>query len=147
MARPNASAGRQAVDDLPHLADQEYTMVVRSRHRLVKQTLADLEDRFPPMRAYDDLQRERTAEDIAHIVDFLATSLYVDDPELFTTFLVWTADVLGVRGVPARFLVASLDVLAEQLRDFPRTMRAIERGAAALGAHAVRTGSGSGSGS
>ncbi|MGA5218445.1 cobalamin B12-binding domain-containing protein [Streptomyces cinereoruber] len=139
VARPSASAGRQVVDDLPHLADQEYTMVVRSRHRLVKQTLADLEDRFPPMRAYGDLQRERTAEDIAHIVDFLATSLYVDDAELFTTFLTWTADVLGARRVPARSLVAALDVLAEQLRDFPRATRSIEWGAAALGAHALRT--------
>ncbi|WP_435190295.1 cobalamin B12-binding domain-containing protein [Streptomyces sp. bgisy126] len=139
VPRPDASAGRHAVDDLPHLADQEYTMVVRSRHQLVKQTLVDLEDRFPPMRAYGDLQRERTAEDIAHIVDFLATALYVDDPELFTAFLVWTADILRVRRVPARSLVAGLDVLAGQLRDFPRARHAIEQGAAALGEHSVRT--------
>ncbi|RSS39850.1 cobalamin-binding protein [Streptomyces sp. WAC08241] len=139
LPRPDASAGRQAVDDLPHLADQEYTMVARSRHRLVRQTLAGLEDRFPPMRAYDDLQRERTAEDIAHIVGFLATALYVDDPELFTTFLTWTADVLGARRVPTRSLVAGLDVLAGQLRDFPRATHAIERGAAALAEHAARS--------
>ncbi|WP_432115942.1 cobalamin B12-binding domain-containing protein [Streptomyces sp. S1] len=139
VARPEASAGRQTVDDLPHLADQEYTMVVRSRHRLVRQALAGLEDRFPPMRAYDALQRERTAEDIAHIVDFLATALYVDDPDLFTTFLTWTADVLRARRVPTRSLVAGLDVLADQLRDFPRATHALERGAAALGEHAVRT--------
>ncbi|MFC8588285.1 B12-binding domain-containing protein [Streptomyces sp. NPDC057217] len=139
VARPDASAGRQTVDDLPHLADQEYTMVVRSRHRLVRQALAGLEDRFPPMRAYDSLQRERTAEDIAHIVDFLATALYVDDPDLFTTFLTWTADVLRARRVPTRSLVAGLDVLADQLRDFPRATHALERGAAALGEHAVRT--------
>ncbi|MFE5733870.1 B12-binding domain-containing protein [Streptomyces sp. NPDC056528] len=139
LPRPSTSAGRQAVDDLPHLADQEYTMVARSRHRLVRQTLADLEERFPPMRAYSDLQRERTAEDIAHIVGFLATALYVDDPELFTTFLTWTADVLGARRVPTRSLVAGLDALAGQLRDFPRATHVIERGGAALAEHAARS--------
>jgi methanogenic corrinoid protein MtbC1 len=136
--RPDASAIRQAVDDLPHLADQEYTMVVQSRHQLVKQTLRDLEDRFPPVRGYSDARRERTAEDLAHIVDFLSTSLYIDDPDLFTTFLTWTADILTARRVPARSLVAGLDILADQLRDFPRATRLIRQGATALRQHSAR---------
>lgn len=132
MARPDPSAIRQAVDDLPHLADQEYTMVVQSRPRLVKQTLADLETGFPAMRGYSDDQRERTAEDLAHIVDFLATALYVDDPGLFTAFLLWTADILEARRVPARSLICGLDILAGQLHDFPRTLKLIHEGTAAL---------------
>ncbi|MEU8587509.1 cobalamin-dependent protein [Streptomyces sp. NPDC048664] len=133
IPRPAPSAMRQVVDDLPHLADQEYTMLVRSRAQLVKQTLVDLENRFPPLRAYTDAQRERTAEDIAHIVDFLATALYVDDPDLFTTFATWTADILQARHVPARSLLAGLDLLAAQLHDFPRALGLIHRGADALG--------------
>ena len=39
------------------------------------------------MREYTDLQREHTAEDLAHIVDFLATALYTGDAELFTGFI------------------------------------------------------------
>ncbi|MET9650760.1 MULTISPECIES: cobalamin-dependent protein [unclassified Streptomyces] len=132
MPRPDPSASRHAVDDLPHLADQEYTMVVRTRHRLVGQTLADMEERFPALRAYSDVQRERTAEDIAHIVNFLATALYVDDADLFTTFLTWTADVLHARQVPTRSLDLALDVLAGQLRDFPRARHAIRQGRDAL---------------
>lgn len=138
MARPGASGARQAVDDLPHLADQEYTMVVQSRPRLVKQTLADLEDRFPAMRAYDDDQREHTAEDVAHIVGFLATALYVDDPDLFTAFLTWTADILEARHVPARSLLTALDILAGQLHDFPRALHLIERGGLALRERSTR---------
>ncbi|MEU2222141.1 B12-binding domain-containing protein [Streptomyces sp. NPDC018347] len=138
IPRPDASAIRQVVDDLPHLADQEYTMVTQSRPQLVKQTLVDLEDRFPAMRAYSDAQHERTAEDLAHIVDFLATALYVDDPDLFTTFLTWTADILTARGVPARSLPAGLEVLAGRLRDFPRTLKLIEQGVTALAEHATR---------
>src|SRR5690606_13335083 len=91
LTRSVTSAGRQALDDLPHLADQEYTMVVQARPRLVRQTVLDLETRFSAMAGYDDEQRERTAEDIAHIIDFLATALYVDDAEVFLTFLTWTA--------------------------------------------------------
>ncbi|MER6348710.1 cobalamin B12-binding domain-containing protein [Streptomyces sp. NPDC001595] len=135
LPRPAPTASRQSVDDLPHLADQEYTMTVRSRGRLVKQTLTDLEDRFPAMRGYGDAQRERTAEDIAHIVDFLATALYVDDSEVFTSFLTWTAGILTARRVPPRSLLTALDILAGQLRDFPRSLRLLEEGAAALRDH------------
>ncbi|MGQ4420593.1 cobalamin-binding protein, partial [Streptomyces sp. SAS_269] len=125
-------SARQIVDDLPHLADQEYTMVVRSRGTLVKQTLRDLENRFPALRAYSDEQRERTAEDIAHIVDFLGTALYVDDAEVFTGFLLWTAEILEARNVPALSLVSGLDALSDRLRDFPRTLKLLSAGATAL---------------
>ncbi|MFJ4521410.1 B12-binding domain-containing protein [Streptomyces sp. NPDC088810] len=130
--RPGPAAIRQVADDLPHLADQEYTMVVQSRPPLVKQTLADLETRFPGMRGYDDAQREHTAQDIAHIVDFLATALYVDDPGIFTAFLAWTADILEARHVPARSVAIGLDSLAAQLREFPRTLGLLRRGSAVV---------------
>ncbi|GAA3506365.1 cobalamin B12-binding domain-containing protein [Streptomyces prasinosporus] len=129
---PGPTTIRQAVDDLPHLLDQEYTLVVQSRSRLVRQVLAELENRFPAMRGYSDAQRERTAEDLVHIVDFLATALYVDDAEVFTGFLGWTAGVLSARNVPVHSLVAGLDLLAEQLHDFPRGLRMVREGAAHL---------------
>ncbi|MEW2288555.1 B12-binding domain-containing protein [Streptomyces sp. NPDC047841] len=132
VPRPDASAIRHTVDDLPHLADQEYTLVARSRPQVVKQTLADLDHRFPAMRAYSGAQRERTAEDIAHIVDFLAAALYVDDPDLFTTFLTSTAGILMARGVPAHSLPAGLDALAGQLHDFPRALKMLDHGRTAL---------------
>jgi methanogenic corrinoid protein MtbC1 len=132
MPRPDPSASRQAVDDLPHLADQEYTMVVQSRPQLVKQALVDLETRFPALRGYSEEQRERTVEDLAHIVDFLGAALYVDDAELFTAFLTWTAHILQVRNVPAHSLSMGLEVLAGRLTDFPRALKLIEQGTVAL---------------
>lgn len=114
---------RQPVDDLPHLVDQEFTMVSRSAAQLVKTTVADLEDRFPAMRAYSTQQHQRTVEDIAHIVDFLTVSLYTDDDALFTDFITWTADILTARGVPAASLRPALDLLAVQLNEFPRSLR------------------------
>ncbi|MFF8288920.1 B12-binding domain-containing protein [Streptomyces sp. NPDC016309] len=131
--RPDPAASRHAVDDLPHLVDQEYTMIARSRGRLVKQTLVDLEERFPAMRSYSEAQRERTAEDIAHIVDFLTTALYVDDPALFSTFVAWTADVLGARGVPGHSLTTGLGILGEQLNEFPRAAALLGDAAGRLG--------------
>ncbi|MFB6599752.1 MULTISPECIES: cobalamin B12-binding domain-containing protein [Streptomyces] len=122
----------EPVEDLPHLADQEYTLVSRGRTRLVRETVDGLADRVPALRACTERQRERTAEDIAHIVDFLATALYVDDDELFTGFLTWTAGILDARGVPARSLAPALELLGEPLRDFPRATRLLRRGGAAL---------------
>ncbi|MFJ2738932.1 B12-binding domain-containing protein [Streptomyces sp. NPDC087440] len=120
---PGPLHGHQPLDDLPHLADQEYTMVARTHAELVKATFAGLEERYPAMRSYTDRQREHTAEDLAQIVSFLATALYTDDPELFTGFLLWTAGILEARGVPADSLNPTLDILGEELRDFPRATR------------------------
>lgn len=130
--RVHPAAGHQPIDDLPHLADQEYTMVSGSAAQLVKTTVVDLEERFPAMRAYTDQQRQHTIEDIAHIVDFLATALYTDDDELFTGFIRWTADILTARGVPAASLLPALDLLAAQLVDFPRAVRMLAAAHAAL---------------
>ncbi|CAM5297926.1 cobalamin-binding protein [Streptomyces spiroverticillatus] len=122
----------QQMDDLPHLEDQEYTMVARNNDSLVRTVFHALEDAFPAMRGYDDMQRERTAEDLAHIVDFLATALYLDDEGLFTWFLAWTADILKARGVPKQSLPPALRLFARELRDFPRASRLLARGVDAL---------------
>ncbi|MFJ2262668.1 B12-binding domain-containing protein [Streptomyces sp. NPDC087844] len=121
--RPSgAHAARLPELDLPHLADQEYTMVRRTKLQLVKRTLADVEERFPETRHYSEYQLERTVEDIDFVVSHLATALYVDDPDLFTRFITWTADVLAARGVPPRCLLPALDSLLNQLKDFPRAV-------------------------
>ncbi|MEU0526212.1 cobalamin B12-binding domain-containing protein [Streptomyces niveus] len=138
-------AGHQPVDDLPHLVDQEYTMVRRDSGRLVKAALAGLEDRFPAMRSYTDRQRQHTAEDLGHIVDFLVAALYMDCEQLFTRFLTWTAGILTARGVPAVSLTPALDILETELKEFPRAGRLINHARQALNGSAVpaaRSGSG-----
>lgn len=133
LARPKMTL-HQAVDDLPHLIDQEYSMVARTRGELVKEVLRELEELFPPMARYTAQQRQHTAEDIAHIVDYLATALYLDDDGLFTRFLDWTADILTARHVPARSLLLALDVLGRRLADFPRATHVLDTARDALGA-------------
>ncbi|MFE5190390.1 B12-binding domain-containing protein [Streptomyces sp. NPDC056628] len=128
LPRPAGGAVRHSVDDLPHLVDQEYTLVTRSKRQLVRSTLAGLEERLPAMRAYSEAQRERTAEDVMHIVEFLACALYTDDGDLFTGFLDWTADILEARRVPARVLDPALVLLQEELKDFPRTLGLLGQG-------------------
>ncbi|MFJ6797281.1 B12-binding domain-containing protein [Streptomyces sp. NPDC091268] len=117
---PRPRPDHQAIDDLPHLADQEYTLVTRSRPQLVRTVFDGLLEANPAMRAYSDAQRERTAEDLSHIVEFLAAALYIDDEDLFIRFLQWTAGVLTARGVPVHSLPPALDVLGQELKDFPR---------------------------
>ncbi|MFD5746541.1 B12-binding domain-containing protein [Streptomyces sp. NPDC127033] len=134
LARPLPVPGtpHPPADALPHLDDQEYTLVAGARSRLVRATIAGLTVRFPPLGEYDERQRRHTAEDIAHIVDHLACALYVADDALFTSFLGWTAGILTVRGVPSRALSLSLRVLLDELRDFPRATALLHAGLAAL---------------
>ncbi|MEU6153099.1 B12-binding domain-containing protein [Actinosynnema sp. NPDC047251] len=102
----------QPIDDLPHLADQEYTLVARSATRLVRAVHTGLDG--------TDHGSGHTPEDLAHIVDHLCTALYTDDPSLLAGHVTWTAEILAVRGAPTRFLGLALDLLATELRDFPR---------------------------
>ncbi|WP_263167639.1 B12-binding domain-containing protein [Streptomyces sp. SCSIO ZS0520] len=134
LPRPVPKGAGQPVDALPYLADQEYTMVGRTRPRLVRQVMGGLETRFPAMAEYGSAQRQRTAEDLAHVVDFLAAALYTDDDRLFGDFLVWTAGVLNSRGVPDRSLDPALELLAGILQDFPRSNRILAAGLKSLAA-------------
>jgi methanogenic corrinoid protein MtbC1 len=118
LPRPENST--QVVDDLPHLEDQEYTMVSRTRPQLVKAMYSGLERRAPVVREYTDRQRQATAEDLENIAQFLATALYVGDPDLFRRFLAWTVEILQARRVPAHLVATGLEALADELRDFPR---------------------------
>ncbi|WP_030609401.1 cobalamin B12-binding domain-containing protein [Streptomyces sclerotialus] len=135
LTRPDPAAVRQPADDLPHLEDQEYTLITRSTAQLVQHTLGALEDHVPAMKTYTERQRQYTAEDIAHIIDFLATTLYVDDLTLFTDFMAWTADVLTARDVPPDVLFPAMDILAGQLKDFPRAAEVLNRAHDALVTH------------
>ncbi|WP_235629887.1 B12-binding domain-containing protein [Mycolicibacterium novocastrense] len=132
VGRLRLTPNRPATDELPHLADQEYSMVSTAKPQLVKFTVAELENRFPAMQDYSEAQRDHTTEDIAHIVDFLATALYIDDPDLFTGFIAWTAEVLSSRDVPATSLIPALDLLSAQLQDFPRAQRHLAAARTAL---------------
>lgn len=132
IGRLRLTPNRQFSEDLPHLTDQEYSMVSTAKPQLVKFTVAGLADRFPAMRGYSEAQRDHTTADIAHIVDFLATALYIDDDDLFTGFLVWTAEVLSSRGVSATSLMPALELLSAQLQDFPRAQRLLAAARTAL---------------
>ncbi|GAA0494490.1 cobalamin B12-binding domain-containing protein [Streptomyces olivaceiscleroticus] len=135
LVRPDPTAVRQPVDDLAHLDDQEYTLLTRSTVQLVQHTLAALEDHVPAMKTYTERQRQYTAEDVAHIVNFLATALYVDDDTLFGDFIRWTADILAARDVPPDCLFPALNLIGGQVKDFPRATGMLHRAHEALAAH------------
>ncbi|MFD9687190.1 B12-binding domain-containing protein [Kitasatospora sp. NPDC059146] len=124
----------QPIDDLPHLADQEYTLLSRSAPRLVGAVVSGLLKEVPAVRAYTEAQLQHTAEDIAHVVDFLAAGLYTDDPDLFCGFLSWTAGVLGSRAVPASSMLPALEILRHELRDLPRSVTLLDHGRTAVAA-------------
>ncbi|MGW3245367.1 cobalamin B12-binding domain-containing protein [Streptomyces sp. NPDC001070] len=113
-------------------ADDEYTLVGRARSRLVAETMAALPGVVPASRSYTQRQLDHTAEDLGHIADHLSAALYVDDADLFTDFLVWTARILTARGVPAAALTVSLELMATTLRDFPRALALLASGVTAI---------------
>jgi hypothetical protein len=114
------------------LGDEEYTFVVRERGVLVRTALRRLAAAYPAVTRYDQRQHDATADDIGHIVDFLAAALYVDESQIFTDFVDWTRDVLAARGVPAQAFAAGLRLVREQLPDYPQSLALLDAGLARL---------------
>ncbi|WP_433507612.1 cobalamin B12-binding domain-containing protein [Pseudonocardia halophobica] len=71
-------------------------------------------------------------DDLTHAVDFLTAAVYLSDPEVFTGYLGWLADLLDARGLgtgPARAVLAEFHT---GLHDFPFAQECLRRGAAQL---------------
>ena len=116
-------------DRLPHVPGGEHAAVSRRSPDLVRAVLADL----PQVREYTDVQRQRAAEDVARIVEFLAAALYAGDADLFAGHILWSAEVLAARGVPSAVLDPALRSLRGQLADLPPAVRAVDAALVSLG--------------
>ncbi|MEO3806335.1 cobalamin-dependent protein [Nonomuraea sp. B1E8] len=116
----------------PHLAGHEYTRLDRSAPDLVRGVMDELGRHVPEVAAYTERQLGQTAEDVAYIVDYLRASLYVEDPELFSSFLEWMTGIHTARGIPARVVLAAVDVLAGLLTGLPHALATLARARDAL---------------
>jgi methanogenic corrinoid protein MtbC1 len=112
--------------------DDEYTFLARERPALVGTALHRLADAYPAVNAYDRRQHDATAEDVGHMVDFLAAAVYVGEDRIFTDFVDWTRAVLGARGVPAPALAVGLRLIRDQLRDYPTALAMLDAGLSRL---------------
>ncbi|XVV09487.1 cobalamin B12-binding domain-containing protein [Actinoplanes sp. CA-131856] len=110
------------------LGDEEYTYVVRHRGTLIGTAMETLAQTYPRLREYNTRQLDATTEDLSHIVDFLASALYVSETQIFTDFITWTAAVLDARGVPPVALRVGLEAVRAQLHDFPTAVAVLNAG-------------------
>jgi methanogenic corrinoid protein MtbC1 len=116
------------------LGDEEYTYVVRERPTLVGTAMHRLAEAYPAAGDYDQRQHDATAEDMGHIIDFLAAALYVGEQRIFTDFVDWTCAVLGARGVPPPALAVGLRLVRDQVHDYPQALATLDAGRSRVGA-------------
>ncbi|MCD2185993.1 cobalamin B12-binding domain-containing protein [Actinomycetospora soli] len=106
---PRADAGR--VDD----ASREEQALLHTRR---PELVAGLAARVRAGAGPDD----QLADDLGHLVDFLAAAVYVDDPGLLARFLRWVGTVAVPGGLTREELRGAVDDLTERLADSPRTV-------------------------
>jgi methanogenic corrinoid protein MtbC1 len=75
---------------------------------------------------------DELADDLGHLVDFLAAAVFVDDPTLFDGFVSWIGTVAIPAGLRVDEVGPALDALADALADSPRTVRLLRDARAAL---------------
>ncbi|QNE78988.1 cobalamin-binding protein [Streptomyces finlayi] len=122
---PPPLSGEPALD---HLADGEYTQLVSRRGELLRHLADHLRRHFPPMGRCADDRYEAAVEDLGFLVDFLAAGVFVDDPRVFTDFLLFLAGVLAHRGIPPAGLDLAVQALCEPLSDLPRALTHLAAG-------------------
>jgi methanogenic corrinoid protein MtbC1 len=96
-----------------------HTTATLHRAEIVRAAMTELYRTWPPMWALNAYQLDRTSEDLAHIIDFAATTDLVADGRLFTDFLDWLTTVLTVRSVPGEAVRIGLRALAAASADCP----------------------------
>ncbi len=106
----------------------EADLLASSAERSVEAVVQALRETGPDVNEYTELQLVHTRRDLRYILQFLASSVLCDDPELFTEFTWWLAIVLTNRGLPPDVLPAGLRALAATLSPaFPRARSTLQQ--------------------
>ncbi|MGW5663237.1 cobalamin B12-binding domain-containing protein [Streptomyces sp. NPDC003758] len=124
---------------LEHLADEEYSRIVRQRAELLRRLFARLRERYPSLCDPGAEHAEAVLEELGRLPDVLAAAIYVDDPRVLTDYLSFGAAFLHARGVPTAALGLALGALSGPLGDLPRASGHLDAGRRWLAAadHAV----------
>lgn len=99
----------------PHPRWDAFYAVQEVSHFAVEAALNGLLADLLLLQRVTDSQLTRTREDLHHMLDFLATSLLVDDARLMSQFTCWLCAVLQPRGVPVSAVAWSYQALADEL--------------------------------
>lgn len=98
---------------------EDYLDLVGRRSRLVDRLADRTEASLAPVGAPPPAIRQIGAQ----LIDALAASLFVDDPQLLRGHVDWLVETLDARRLPADAVRALLDVLHESLAGIPRAER------------------------
>jgi hypothetical protein len=80
--------------------DDDYALLAARAAEVAAKALAEVDRRSPAAAQMTPEQREHTAADLRHVVDFTVAALFVDDPRILVDFAEWMHGVLTTRGLP-----------------------------------------------
>jgi methanogenic corrinoid protein MtbC1 len=92
----------------------EKQLILKQKHYR-KEILRIIYRKLPILKkTYTTNQEKRALEDIGYHIDYLASSIVLNKPEMFAKYILWTMSVLETRGVPTSVLKITL----ESMKDF-----------------------------
>lgn len=97
----------------PRRQSAEADALFRSEEALVDEAYTRLAARFPDVHTYSSWQVDRTREDLAFHLRYLASAVLVGDDTIYLEMVVWLTDLLVARGVPAQAVAVTIEILAE----------------------------------
>ena len=129
-------AGDDAAVTVDDASREEQALLLARRGELVAAVGTRLREAHPS---------EELADDLGHLVDFLAAAVYVDDPTLLARFLAWVGSVTVPRGLTAGEVGPAIAELTTRLGDSPRTVAVLRSDAVRAASVDTREGTAEGS--
>ncbi|HEX5741724.1 MAG TPA: cobalamin-dependent protein [Pilimelia sp.] len=117
--------------------DEEYPLLSRERWRLIDDAMRLLTRGYAPLRGFSPGRLDSTIAELDHLLDFLASAVFLDDEAVFVDFARWLGETLDAHDEPVELVETVLTGLADLLGDRPRTRRILLAGRAALGERTV----------
>ena len=104
------------MDDVA-VAERAASQLLGQTAELAEAITQSLYDDMPELAArYGSIGREKCRQDLRHTIEYLIPAVYLEEPQMFASYVRWLHDLLRARNVSTQEIVRSLQLTEQIIR-------------------------------
>ena len=104
------------MDDVA-VAERAASQLLGQTEELAEAITQSLYDEMPELTArYGSIGREKCRQDLRHTIEYLIPAVYLEEPQMFASYVRWLDDLLRARNVSTQEIVRSLQLTEQIIR-------------------------------
>ena len=104
------------MDDVT-VAERAASQLLGQTEELAEAITQSLYDEMPELTArYGSIGREKCRQDLRHTIEYLIPAVYLEEPQMFASYVRWLHDLLRARNVSTQEIVRSLQLTEQIIR-------------------------------